>query len=218
MAELHGDLEALLAEAHRRAEQRALEREAAAARRAEEILHGANEAAEEILEERRVHSRTASEALRERLLALGEMAAKRAMLVGRERLLDAVWEAARAQLDACAAAPERYLPALRDLARVAARTLAADEVELASDVRGHALLSTERLAAWGREDGVRYRRADDPIAISGGLEARAGRLRFDGSFETRLEQAREALREEIAALLTAPPREPSAATEGSAPA
>jgi len=215
VADIHGDLEALLAEAHRRAEQRALEREAAAARRAEEVLHAADEAATHALDERRAYSRAQAEALRERLLALGEMAGQRLMLGRREALLDAVWDAASARLSACADAPDRYLPALRSLARLGAQMLAADEIELASDARGHALLLPDRLADWGREDGVRYRRADAPIAISGGLEARAGRLRFDGSFETRLEQARSALREEVAAWLLPEPERAGVPREGS---
>lgn len=217
MTDLHGDLEALLAEAHRRAEQRALEREAVAARRAEEIVQSANEAAKRTLDERRVHSRAGADALRERLLALGEMAAQRVMLTRREAMLDAVWDAARARLEACAGTPERYLNALRSLARLGSRTLAAEEVELASDARGHALLTPERLAAWGREDGTRYRRAVGPVPISGGLVARAGRLRFDGSFETRLEQARSALRDELVAWLVVEPEAASAPADGSAP-
>lgn len=218
MAEVQGDLEALLAEAHRRAEQRALEHEAAASRRAEEILRGAEEAAERALEERRVHTRAEADALRERLLALGEMACQRVTLARREDLLDAVWDAARERLDACAENPECYLSALRGLARLGARTLVSDEIELASDARGHALLTPERLDGWGRADGVRYRRADLPIAASGGLEARAGRLRFDGSFEARLEQARSGLRDEVLAWIVPAPERPDAAPGGSPPA
>lgn len=203
MVDLHGDLEALLAEAHRRAEQRALEREAAADRRAEEVLAGADEAARHTLDERRLHAEAEAGALRERILALGEMAGQRAMLGLREALLDSVWDAARARLRACADDPERYLPALRSLARLGARTLLTDDVELASDERGHALLTPERLEAWGREDAVHYRRAQAPIAMAGGLEARAGRLRFDGSFDTRLDQARRVLRERVLSWLLA---------------
>lgn len=201
MAELHGDLEALLAEAQRRAEQRALERETAADRRAEEMLAGADEAAAQTLDERRAHTQAESSTLRERLLARGDMAVQRAMLTHREALLDRVWEAAWAGLQARANVPERYLTALRSLARLAARTLRAPDIELASDARGHALLTPERLAAWGRDDGVRYTAAAGPIDIAGGLEARAGRLRFDGTFATRLQQARTALREDVAARL-----------------
>lgn len=194
MSDLHGDLEALLAEAHRRAEQRALEREAAAARQADELLAGAEEAARRTLDERHLHADAEAGALRERLLALGDMAAKRVMLTRREALMDSVWDAAREHLRATADDPESYLAALRGLARLGARTLLTSEVELASDARGHALLTPDRLELWGRQDGVRYRRADAPIGIRGGIEARAGRLRFDGSFDARLEQARGALR------------------------
>lgn len=203
MLDLHGDLEALLAEAHRRAEQRALEREAAAARHAEELLRAADEAAGRALEERRVHTRAVVAALRERVLALGEMAAQRAALERREALLDAVWDAAGRRLEELANDPPRYLAALRGLARLAARTLGAADIELVSDARGQALLTAERLAAWGSEDGVRYLAAAAPGERGAGLEARAGRLRFDGSFDTRLGRARSALREDVARRLLA---------------
>lgn len=217
MIDLHGDLEALLAEAHRRAEQRALEREAAAARQADELLAGADEAARRTLGERRLHAEAEAAALRERLLALGEMAGQRALLTLRESLLDGIWDTARARLRACADDPGRYLPALRSLARLGARTLLAHDVELASEARGHALLTSERLDAWGLEDGVRYRRAAEPIAITGGLEARAERLRFDGSFDTRLAQARAALRERaLGWLLADAPARPNEERNGPA--
>ncbi|HKI56444.1 MAG TPA: V-type ATP synthase subunit E family protein [Trueperaceae bacterium] len=217
MLDLHGDLEALLAEAQRRAEQRALEREAAAARRAEELLAIADADAERTLRERRSRTEAGVAALRERVLALGEMSAQRAALTRREALLSSVWEAARARLEVCASDPDRYLPALRGLARMAARTLPSEEIELASDARGQALLTPERLAAWGREDGVRYTLAAAPARLAGGLEGRAGRLRFDGSFETRLQQAEQALREDVAAWLLAG-AEPAERPEPSAPA
>ncbi|MEJ2665856.1 MAG: V-type ATP synthase subunit E family protein [Deinococcales bacterium] len=201
MLDLHGDLEALVAEAQRRVEQRALEREAAAARRASEILEGADADAAQTVKARHDHARVEANALRERLLAVGEMQAQRLMLEHREALLDAVWEETRRRLEAHTRDPSSYLATLRRLAALAARTLACDDIELATEPRGRALLTPERLEAWGREDGVRYRLADAPLEASGGLEASAGRLRFDATFEARLAHAREALREAVAARL-----------------
>lgn len=216
MADLHGDIEALLAEAHRRAEQRALEREAAAARRAEEVLASANDAVRRTLDARRAQTLTETDAARERVLALGRMAAQRAMLVGREALLERVWDEARRRLQACAEDPERYLEALRRLARLASHALPPGDLELASDARGHALLTPDRLGAWSREDGVRYDAAAGPADIDGGLVARAGRLRFDGSFETRLQQARSVLREDVAARLASAAEPAARAGDGRA--
>lgn len=201
MLDLRGDLEALLAEAQRRVEQRALEREAAAARRAAEILEGADADAAHTLEERHDRARLEADALRERLLAVGEMKARRLMVEHREALLDDVWEGAGRRLEALTRDASSYLATLRRLAALAARTLACDDIELAAEPRGRALLTAERLEAWGREDGVRYRLAEAPLDASGGLEASAGRLRFDGTFDARLGHAREALREAVASRL-----------------
>lgn len=201
LLDLHGDLEALVAEAQRRVEQRALEREAAAARRASEILDGADHDAAHTLEEHHDRARVEADALHERLLAVGEMRAQRLMVEHREALLDAVWEAAGKRLEALTRDPSAYLATLRRLATLAARTLACEDITLATDPRGRALLGPERLEAWGREDGVRYRLAGAPLEAAGGLEASAGRLRFDATFEARLAHAREALREAVAARL-----------------
>lgn len=203
MLDLRGDLEALVAEAQRRVEQRALEREAAAARRAAEILERADADAAQLLEERRGRAGLEADALRERLLAVGEMRAQRLMLERREALLDSVWEEAGRRLEALTRDPSAYLATLRRLAALAARTLACEVVELAAEPRARDLLSPERLEAWSREDGVHYRLVGDPLAASGGLAASAGRLRFDGTFEARLAHARETLREAVAARLLA---------------
>lgn len=207
MSDLHGDLEALIAEAHRQVEQQALEQEAEAATRADELLAEADEEARHTLDERAEHARSEAEALERRILALAEVETKREALRTREDLLDAVWRAAEARLRDLPNDPERYLPVLRKLAGLAARTLASSELELASEPRGNALLTPERLTAWGREDGVAYRLAPEPLASFGGLEGRAGRTRFDATFETRLAQAEQALRESTAERLLGPPPE-----------
>ncbi len=212
MSDLHGDLEALIAEAHRQVEQQALEQEAEAATRADELLAEADEDARHTLDERAEHARSEADALGKRILALAEVEAKRAALRTREDLLDTVWRAAEARLRALPDDSERYLPVLRGLAGLAARTLASSEVELASEPRGRALLTPDRLGAWGREDGVAYRLAPEPLASFGGLEARAGRMRFDATFETRLAQAEQALRESTAERLLGAPREGRGAT------
>jgi vacuolar-type H+-ATPase subunit E/Vma4 len=201
--DVRGDLEALVAETHRRAEQHALEHEATAERRAAETLDEARGAAEAALAEQRARTDDEAAEVRRRLLALGEMHAKRAALEHREALLDTIWERARAQLAKLTTDTERYVVTLRRLAKLASRALAEREIVLASEPHGQALLTEERLEAWGREDGVQYRRAADPVAILGGLEASAGRLRADASFDTRLEAARRELREPLLTLVLA---------------
>lgn len=197
MSDLHGDLDALVTEVHRRVEQRALERVSMAERRAREVLERADEEAARTVAERARRSGSEVEVLRARGRARARMDTERASLRAREELLEQVWRAAERELAALAADPERYLAALRRLARLAAATLAATDVTLATDEAGRALLTPERLEAWGREDGVRYGLADDP-ATSPGVEARAGRVACDATFATRLSEARTTLRETVA--------------------
>jgi vacuolar-type H+-ATPase subunit E/Vma4 len=203
MLEVRGDLEALVAEAHRRVEQRALEQEASADRRSAEALDEARHAVAAILHDHRERTRSEASEAREHVLALGEMRSKRVALEQREALLDSVWSAATERLEALPDDKDRYLATLRRLAALAARNLRAAEVELASEVRGHDLLTRERLEAWGAEDGVHYHRAAAPVAMMGGLLASAGRLRVDSRFDTRLQIAREELREAAVARLLA---------------
>ncbi len=201
MLDVRGDLEALVAEAHRRVEQNALDKEASADRRSAEALDEARNAVAAILHDHRERTRTEASEARAHVLALGEMRSKRVALEQREALLDAVWSAATARLEELPDDGRRYLATLRRLAALAARNLRAAEVELSSEVRGHDLLTPERLEAWGAEDDVHYRRAAAPVAMMGGLMASAGRLRVDSSFDTRLQIAREELREVATARL-----------------
>lgn len=200
MSDLHGDLDALVTEVHRRVEQRALERVSMAERRAREVLDRADEQAAHTHAERARRSATEVEALRARGRARAQMDAERAALLAREELLERVWGAAERELAALAADPDRYLPALRRLVRMASTALAAPAVTLASDALGRTLLTPQRLEAWGREDGVRYRLAAGP-ATPAGVEARAGRLACDATFATRLAEARTTLRETVAGRL-----------------
>lgn len=197
MSDLHGDLDALVTEVHRRVEQRALERVSMAERRAQEVVERAAEEATRTLAERARRSGTEVEALRARGRARARMDAERAALQAREELLEQVWRAAERELETLTTERERYLSALRRLVRLASATLAAPDVTLASDPIGRALLTPERLEAWGREDGVDYRLADGPPTFPG-VEARAGRLACDATFATRLDEARTTLRETVA--------------------
>lgn len=220
MFDVRGDLEALVAEAHRRVEQRALDEEATARSRATQVLDEAEEGATALLGEARARAASAAAETRRRLLAQGEMQAKRTTLERREVLLEAVLERAREELVALPDDTERYLRTLRRLAALAAVRLAETDVTLTSEPRGHALLTPDRLAAWGAEDGVRYRRAPESLPLLGGLEASAGRLHVDASFETRLEEAWRTLREPTLALLLAGPGTeagPDPAAEGGTP-
>ena len=179
MFEVRGDLEALVAEAHRRVEQRALDHEASAERQAAQALNEAEGAATAWLDEARARTQEIAAEARHRLLAQGEMRAKRTAIERREALLETVWKRAGDELSALPGDERRYLGMLRRLAAQAALRLASSEVTLATEPRGHALMTPSRLAAWGAEDGVRYRLAPEPRPILGGLEASAGRLRVD---------------------------------------
>ena len=207
MPELHGDLDALVTEVHRRVEQRALEREAMAEKRAQELLERADEEVRRTLRSARERAHAQAEELRMRARARAEMEAKRIALRSREELLESVWSGAREALVRLCADPATYRATLRRLARMACAALGAPEIVLASDAHGRALLTEDTLDGWGREDGVRYLPAEAPLEGRHGLEASAGRLRCDLSFETRLDEAREMLRDETAARLmpAAPP-------------
>lgn len=233
--DLHGDLEALLTEVHRRAEQRALERESAAEARARQVISEAQTEAEADARTRLEEARGEARELRRRLNAQHELERQRAALAAREERIEAVWAAAEARLHELAGEPEAYRAVLERLALMAADTLAgpgrpeedpagaagASEgppgaprrarpataaaapeappptLTLAADASGAALLDTDTLERLARRGPARFVLAEERLPGWGGLEAGAGRLRADLTFDTRLDQARRALRERV---------------------
>ena len=194
--ELHGDLEALVTEVHRRAEQRALEREAAARKRAAEVLENARNAAAQELERRHRRATTQADEQSRRVLAQGELEALRLDLRAREALLEAVWGEAARRLETLRRDPEEYGRALERLLALAAATLGAAELDVEVDAADADAVTDERATTWGSRLGVRVtvlRRAGGAGA-EGGIVVRSGRLAFDAGFATRLSEARTLLR------------------------
>lgn len=227
MMDLHGDLEALLTEVHRRAEQRALERESDARRRAREVRERAEAEADAEARARLEAARQEARELGRRHQATQELARQRARLTEREARIEAVWAEAEASLRALVKDEQGYRAALERLTARAVATLApearpdageapgavgateplaagqgvAEPVVVASGARGREHLDPERLEALSRRLGVPLTLAEDALDTWGGLEARRGRWRADLTFPTRLAQAREALRERVWRLL-----------------
>jgi vacuolar-type H+-ATPase subunit E/Vma4 len=123
--DLHGDLEALLTEVHRRAEQRALERESEADARAREVVSQARDLAEADARTRLEEARGEARELHRRLSAQHELERQRAALSAREERIEAVWAAAEARLRELVQEPGAYRPVLERLAQMAADTLVA---------------------------------------------------------------------------------------------
>ena len=210
--DVHGDLEALLTEVHRRAEQRALERESEAAARSREIIAQARTQAEAEAGTRLDAAREDARELRRRSQAKHELERQRADLVTREHSIEAVWTAAEARLRELVERPEAYRPVLERLTAMAAATLippstdvtapsqeptvtAATTLTLAADEKGAALLDGSTHEHLVERLGTGLAMAEEPLESWGGVEARLGRLRADLSFPTRLAQARSTLRE-----------------------
>lgn len=193
---LLGDLEALLAEIRRRAEQRVLALESRVQREAEALRQAGAEQAEAEAAQLAEQARREAAALTRKLRMQGVLAAQRHLLQAREALLVEVWAEAEAALRALVASPD-YPAVLRRLAAGAVAALGTRAIVLAADDYGHALLTPERLAAWGTELEVRFEAAPEAAPIWGGLWAWSGRLRYDASFETRLALAKARLRDPL---------------------
>lgn len=201
MSGLRGNLDELVAQVRRRAEQRALGLEASTESNAQEILEEAAERAEAIRatiqEEGR---RTAEEACRQ-CLAVADLERRRRRLEAREARLSRVWEAAHDRL--LELAEGGIDPGtLARLARHAASELGADEVTVRLDEASLDHVDDDDVAGWAEDDGPALRRDPEPLPRRHGVIAHAGRASIDATFEGRLQQARERLRAEIDALLT----------------
>lgn len=201
MSGLRGNLDELVAQVRRRAEQRALGLEASSEANAAAILEQAAERAEAIRAQVAEEGRRAAEEACRRCLAVADLERRRRRLEAREARLDRVWEAARKRLLELAEGgidPDT----LARLTRHAASELGADEVAVRLDEASSEKVSEQDVAGWAEEDGPALRRDPEPLSRRHGVVAHAGRASIDATFEGRLQQARERLRAEIDALLT----------------
>ena len=196
MQQAMGDLEALLADIRRRAQQQGLDVETGARQRAEAVLAAAEPNGAELADALLREAARDTEALRLRILSQGELDARHRFIQARERILDSVWREVEARLRQLVTTPG-YARVLESLAQLAARELASRRVVLAADPAGHRLLTQERLASWGRQVGVSFESAEEPANTWGGLLAYSGRERYDATLSGRLELAREVLREQV---------------------
>ncbi len=201
MAAILGDPEALAAEVSKRAHHRAVEITEEAGRSATAILEGATEESETIRKQSARAAEQRFEALARRNSARADLEAQRRYIVLRETPIESVRQAAEEQLRGLVRQPA-YVDVLKRCALNAARELAASELVLAADPVGQELLSTEVLARWSKEAGVRFLRADQPASAWGGLLAWSGRVRFDATFPTQFALAKETLREKVFQILT----------------
>lgn len=201
MTSLRGNLDELVAQVRRRAEQRALGIEASTEAKADEIEAEGAERAEAIRAAIQAEGRRAAEEACRQCLAVADLERRRRRLDAREARLIRVWEAARDRLMELAEGgidPDT----LARLARHAARELSADEVDIRLDEASLGQVGDDDVAGWADDDGPAFRRDPEPLPRRHGVIAHAGRASVDATFEGRLEQARERLRTEVDALLT----------------
>lgn len=186
----HGDSEEIRQDAERRAEEKRKQARRRAEQRRDEILGKARAQAKQIRLHRRV---TASREEREHFLQ------------AREELLEDVWQAAEKHLRGLTEDKTKYAEALERMAVAAARILGSGTRTLASDGRGHKLLTAKRLKKFSRSaaealDGeVDFQRAGDPVDTWGGLVVRDEKSarRVDMTFAARLRLAAEEIRGDV---------------------
>lgn len=200
MNELLGNLDDLVAQVHRRAEQRAMALRSSASDKADRVLTDGRERAHQerqrIAEEGR---RDAEEARRQRL-AVADLERRRRRLEAREQRLDAIWRAAREALQEQAdqgLSPE----VLARLVQHGAAQLGVSEASVQLDAASLERVSADDVAGWASEDGPTLALADEPLERRRGVVVRAGRASVDCTLEGRLDEARARLRGEVVELL-----------------
>jgi len=209
-------LQALRAQIAGSARGRADEVIGAAEAQAAEMLRQAQEAAE--AERRRVidEARQEAERYRVRALSAAQLEAKRQLLMGREELINRVFEGARQRLRGGLTGEERRAALARLLAEAAA-ALGGGDLTVRAGPADAQLLAAQLLqeaAVRGTSAGVAASlQPGPPAAIEGGVvvSKEEGRILFDNSFSARLERQSWALRNEVWQALTEAPEE--AATE-----
>lgn len=200
MTKVLGDLEELLANVRRRAEQKALATEASADHTVRRIEAEAEARVREARAEAAKSCAEASEATRRQRLADADLDRRRRRLAAREAHLERVWEAARKELEQLVASPEGDA-ALAAISRDAARSLRSDVVTVVLDAAHHARLTPEDVAGWAAPEGPRLELDPTPSTRGTGVLVRAGRATVDATLGERLNQARQQLRTEVEALL-----------------
>lgn len=208
MARMIGDLDDLAATVEHRARGEAREKEAAARRLAKRVGGDAEEEAEQVRREMLDEARMQAEQMRREQMAGARQQAKRQRLEAREDCFDAVWQQAEERLRELVNG-DGYADVLRQLAWQAVEVLGPGRFVLVADPRGHDLLTDERLNAWNDAASqafgapVSFERAAAPADTWGGLVAKEAesRRRLDATFPTRLDLAREEIREAVFAQL-----------------
>lgn len=200
MNDARGNLEDLVADVRRRAEQRGLAIEATAEARARAVEAEGAARTDAARTEARAACAARTAEQRRQQLARADLDHRRRRLDAREAHLERVWQEAAAALTALAAGPGGDA-ARAALARDAARRLGAAEATVVLDPDAFARLGDDDVAAWSEPGGPRLRKAPAPLARGHGARVQAGRASVDATFEGRLERAREVLRGRVAALL-----------------
>lgn len=200
MTQLLGNLEDLIADVRRRAEQHALATEAAAEHTAHRIETEADARVQAAREEAANSCAEATEATRLARLAEADLDQRRRRLTAREERLERVWEAARQELERLVAGPEGDA-ALAAISRDAAHSLRTDVATVVLDVAHHARLTPEDVASWAAPGGPKLELDPTPSTRGPGVVVRAGRAQVDATLDARLALARQHLRTEVEALL-----------------
>lgn len=218
MAEIIGNLDTLLTRVQHTARSDADGIQEHAAREADQIREEAERRASESRERILADARQQATRINRHHGARELQREKQRYLETREKLFNEVFRRAEEALRELRDDPERYAEALSRLAVMSVSILGPGTWVVASDERGHELLSDERLRRWA-EPGVSFVRADRPApeavalaasgsrgerpggerSVPGGLVVsdEEGRRTVNASFRARLALAREELREEI---------------------
>ena len=170
--------------------------------KAESLLEQARKQAE--TEKKQLLERAAQDAeqIRKRSTVSAQLKAQTMRLAHREKLLDAVFEAARGQL---ASVQERddYDQIVRRLVRGAVRSLRSDSARVWADSRTRAMLTDDVLKELSGDLGVKLELGPELEHRTGVIaETLDGRRRYDNTLETRLERRKGALRGPVYRLLT----------------
>lgn len=200
-----GDVDDLVTTIRHVARAQSQSKKTEAERQAEKILADARQQADHIRQEILNRAQAQAEAEHRQLVAQAIADARHTYLTKREELLNQVWQHAEESLRSLSDEAETYAEVLGQLAQLAAQTLKSEHLILAADPKGHKLLTEKRLEKWGKaaseagEMSVTFEQAAEPLDAWAGLiiyEA-DGRRRIDATFSTRLDMARDEIREAI---------------------
>ncbi len=146
-----------------------------------------------------------SDRLRSEAIAGAELEARMLKLGRRERLLERVFDAARAQLPAVAERAD-YDHTVQQLAREAIKQVGAEAVDIRVDEKAQALLTKEVVDGLAREMGVELQLGDTLLDRTGVIaETTDGRRRYDNSLQARLTRMQDALRAPVYHMLVGAP-------------